>query len=131
MACRVNLIKSLFYFLVLCQGILAIDLSQLCGSSDPNLLIPRQYTEEDLDKTNGYVSFHPEGATEGFKCHYPEFSSKHWEGCNDGVDKRWCWMRQTGGVEDGSARKGYTVTTNCKCCSFTLDSSSHFVSALC
>ncbi|CCC12082.1 unnamed protein product [Sordaria macrospora k-hell] len=67
MACRVNLIKPLFYFLVLCQGVLAIDLSQLCGSSDPNLLIPRQYTEEDLDETNGYVSFHPEGATEGFK----------------------------------------------------------------
>ncbi|KAK1779634.1 multicopper oxidase-domain-containing protein [Copromyces sp. CBS 386.78] len=112
MAWRVNLIHSLFSVLVLSQAISAIDFGQSYGSSDPNLLSPRQYTEDDLDETSGHVSFHPEGATEGFKCHYPGLNSKDWEGCNEGADSRWCWIRQTEANKDESTRKAYTVTTD-------------------
>ncbi|KAK3347407.1 multicopper oxidase-domain-containing protein [Neurospora tetraspora] len=113
MACRLNLFRSLFCVLVLCQRILAIDFGQSYSSSYRDLRLPRRYTEHDLkrDETSNHVNFHPEGATEGFYCHYPELNSQDWEGCNGGVDSRWCWLRQAQ-TNESTQRKGYTVTTD-------------------
>ncbi|KAK3388473.1 multicopper oxidase-domain-containing protein [Sordaria brevicollis] len=67
---RLPSLRSLFSVVFLCQRILAIDFGQSYGSSNPDLLVPRRYTEDDL--ANDHVHFHPEGATDGFYCHYPE-----------------------------------------------------------
>ncbi|EGO55032.1 hypothetical protein NEUTE1DRAFT_47815 [Neurospora tetrasperma FGSC 2508] len=114
MAYRLNLFQSLVSVLVLCKPILALDFGQWYSAGNSDLLAPRLYTEHDLKRKglSDHVSFHPEGASEGFYCHYPNLKSKEWEACNDGADSRWCWLRQLQAQEGESHPKGYTVTTN-------------------
>ena len=129
MARHFNIFRSLFHVLAFSRRILAVDFGQSYGSSSPDLLVPRLYTKGDFDDSSDHVNFHPEGATEGFRCHYPEFKSKDWEGCNDGANNRWCWIRQKGAHKNDSDRKGYTITTDCKSCYLMLDHSSHEIRA--
>lgn len=117
MAYRLNLFQSLFSVLVLYKPILALDFGQWYNTDNSDLLAPRLYTEHALKRKglSDHVSFHPEGASEGFYCHYPNLKSKEWEACNDGADSRWCWLRQLQAQEGESYPEEYNVTTNCTC----------------